>query len=158
MERLISMTDFVLEQNTKWEYETDAMTHLSIIIGYAEFLKQPLTLGMFVPCDEDGNIMDEPKTCCSGRECGCMGMPYNYFSREELNGYEEALNRVLFEGFHLIGDKEIELKGTDNWFVFNEKSIEFSNEFSQEKYVYKVDDLVELELILTESAKKQIGL
>ena len=39
--KLISMTDFVL-------YKKESHTQ---IMKYAKFLKQPLTLGMFVPCD-----------------------------------------------------------------------------------------------------------
>jgi hypothetical protein len=55
--QLISMTDFVLEQvNPK---NTDSQ-FCEKIIYYANFLKQPLKLEMFVPCDEDSNVLEEP--------------------------------------------------------------------------------------------------
>jgi hypothetical protein len=47
MEHLISMTDFVLKQNSN---QTSAR-RLSQIIGYADFLKKPLKLGYFIACD-----------------------------------------------------------------------------------------------------------
>ena len=34
---------------------------LKQIFSYAEFLKQPLKLEMFVPCDEDENVLGEPE-------------------------------------------------------------------------------------------------
>ena len=46
--KLISMTDFVL-------YKKESHTQ---IMKYAKFLKQPLTLGMFVPCDEEECMID----------------------------------------------------------------------------------------------------
>ena len=50
--KLISMTDFVLEQSKK--IMNCELTHLEShhqIVDYANFLKQPLKLEMFVPCD-----------------------------------------------------------------------------------------------------------
>ena len=63
------MTDFVLEQSeeapkdknlhkTNWSLEFEKYSKL--IIRYAEFLKQPLKLEMFIPCDENGNVLEEP--------------------------------------------------------------------------------------------------
>ena len=53
--KLISMTDFVLELETNEHWAQD----YTKCVKYANFLKQPLTLGMFVPCDEDGNFLPE---------------------------------------------------------------------------------------------------
>ena len=59
--KLISMTDFVLEQNTN----QTSVRRLSQIVGYAQFLEQTLTLDMFIGdkalfkgfyLDEDGYI------------------------------------------------------------------------------------------------------
>jgi len=62
--KLISMTDFVLEIE-KEDYQVVAwktkITAIDRIFSYANFLKQPLKLEMFVPCDEDGNVLEEPK-------------------------------------------------------------------------------------------------
>ena len=74
MRKLIGMTDFVCENTYKWE----------LILNYANFLKQPQEKWMFVPCDEDGNLLKEIK-------------PYqdNYYK------YQQAKERVLFEGLDL---------------------------------------------------------
>lgn len=62
--KLISMTDFVLEQ---YNIESnngsfvDAVRYKRLTNNYARFLSQPLELWMFVPCDEDGNVLEEPK-------------------------------------------------------------------------------------------------
>jgi hypothetical protein len=49
------MTDFVLEQNKEPYFYYDSLWNK--VIAYANFLKQPLTLGMFVPCDSNGNVV-----------------------------------------------------------------------------------------------------
>ena len=99
---LIPMTDFVLRIN-EIEKEIDQffdslrMKQLGIIENYAKFLKQPLKLEMFVPCDEDGNVLEEYKISPSEREADL----YNYprpVSIEEHN-WEKAKEKVLFEGF-----------------------------------------------------------
>lgn len=43
------------------------------------------------------NPYPEPLTCCSGSiqsGCGCMGLPYNYSSQEELDCFYEAQERT----------------------------------------------------------------
>ena len=55
--KLISMTDFVLEQDKLMRNKlNDPITFTIKVTDYALFLKQPLKLEMFVPCDEDGNV------------------------------------------------------------------------------------------------------
>lgn len=80
--KLISMTDFILEQEAKLEksYKV-AEKAIESIFRYANFLKQPLTLGMFVPCDKNGNVLNE-KIC-------------------DYNKYHQAKECVLFEGFYV---------------------------------------------------------
>lgn len=56
MKNLISMTDFILKQD---KYK-NKFYELKSIQNYANFLKQPLELWMFVPCDDNGNFIDEP--------------------------------------------------------------------------------------------------
>ena len=59
--KLITMTDFVLNQEQKLnESHLIAEPAIDSIFNYAKFLKQPLTLGMFMPCDEEGNVLKEP--------------------------------------------------------------------------------------------------
>ena len=80
MENLISMTDFVLEQErdfnkgiTGWKEYTNST------INYAKLLKRPLELWMFVPC-VDNKV-------------------FNYSKHGNKEQYNEAKERCLFEGF-----------------------------------------------------------
>jgi hypothetical protein len=58
MENLISMTDFVLEQERDFnEGITGWKEYTNSTINYAKFLKRPLELWMFVPCDTQGNVL-----------------------------------------------------------------------------------------------------
>ena len=87
------MTDFVLQQGNP--SNTDSQ-FADKIMSYAHFLKQPLTIGMFVPCDEDGNVLEE-----------C----------DKIKEYRKAKEKVLFEGLEKFF---FELKEHDV-FVVNEK-------------------------------------
>jgi hypothetical protein len=92
MENLISMTDFVLEveKNSytktekyniiEWQTKCDSFDK---IINYAKFLKQPLELWMFVPCDSEDNVLEEPIS-------------------HQLETYEKAKERCLFHGYFSI--------------------------------------------------------
>jgi hypothetical protein len=82
--KLISMTDYVLEQEKYLDITN--RQKLEHIINYANFLKQPLELWMFVPCDLEGNVLIEP-----------IEQNPIYWSKE----YQQAKERVLFEGFDL---------------------------------------------------------
>lgn len=142
--KLIPMTDFVLEQVVKME--SKEITYLRIF-NYAKFLKQPLTLGMFVPCDENGNILENPF-----KE---NGRP----ARGIYEKYQKAKEKVLFKGFYYqsnFSQKQNELYE----YVRNEHPHVFSFERIKNGTVeslltgYKKEFLIEL----TESAIKQIGL
>lgn len=67
-------------------------------VTYANFLKQPLKLEMFVPCDEDGNVLEEPE------EFKDWIVSDHYFNASEsvthqCRMYKKAKEKVLFEGF-----------------------------------------------------------
>jgi hypothetical protein len=60
MKKLITMTDFVLEQD--FTISVQSLTNqwasrYNKIMSYAKFIKQPLELWMFVPCDENGYVL-----------------------------------------------------------------------------------------------------
>src|SRR6478609_1170742 len=96
MKKLIGMTEFVLQRYEDVLETNDVM--LSRIINYANFLKQPLTLGMFVPCDLDGNVLED--SCKHNSYCidFCQGR-----CQEE---YNEAKNRCLFDGIEYVEAKK----------------------------------------------------
>lgn len=157
------MTDFVFQEHNKFcdlpykelEKEYDyALTLIAKFRNYAEFLKQPLTLGMFVPCDADGNVFDKTpeekeSNLRSSRDGGWWQEYYEYRDK-----YQEAKDRVLFEGFELSITKDAII---NNALVIIR--MHKDNNFScSGKQVVTIEDLVKYDLVLTESAKKQIGL
>ena len=92
---LIPMTDFVLEQLNEQNSRTKPMREVfNSLEKYAKFLKQPLKLEMFVPCDEDGNILKEPK-----RWEDYLQYPDSFDGNkewDELYDYQQAKEKVLF--------------------------------------------------------------
>ena len=93
--KLISMTDFVLE-NAKQPYVEG--TKYIDLVNYAKFLKQPLKLEMFVPCDEEGDILEEP----TNYEMRLLNMMTEY--NDEVYTYKQSKAKVLFEGFEVQYD------------------------------------------------------
>lgn len=162
MKTLVSMTNFVLQDWSKYkgydseDYRVFAYNKTVILENYAQFLKKPLTLQMFFPSDEEGRIWEAPKTCCSGRECGCMGQPVNYYSSEEIDKYYELESKVLFKGFSL-DIKELSNNRKLIYITYSGKIILNGNNLKS----FTIEDIlnIEEELVfeLTESAIKQIG-
>lgn len=164
---LISMVEFVLQQEKCLEnILTEKLPVIKLassydkIVNYANFLKQPLTLGMFVPCYENGNVLKES---ILGRE------PYSNdeedFKRWERDykKYNEAKEKVLFKDvkigsyrndmFHFTGLGKSYL--IINGFIYDD-----NQNSSPQKTEDKIEDLLQWNenLGLTESAIKQIGL
>lgn len=141
MSRLISITDFVLNGMQTADY-------IKLYDGcrnYANFLKQPLTLGMFVPCDLDGNVLkiiplNEHK----------QGSIFEFIQHKL---FEEAKERVLFEGIEYVEEKH----KRSHSIVRICKSLSTINypDFWKNK---TIEDLIPYNLRLTPTALKQIGL
>ena len=122
----ISMTDFVLLEENYGSFK--------ICFNYANFLRKPLELWMFVPCDEEGNVI--PETYNNEQDVIIQHLEY-----------AEAKERCLFDGF-----ESAEKHQKQNYF-------EFENDFGQDVRIYTVEDLVHQDLVtLTPTALKQIGL
>ena len=64
--------------------------------NYDNFLEQPLKLEMFVPCDDNGNVLED----IIGH-----GMIHNY--SEKLKQYEQAKDKVLFDGFDIYSNGDL---------------------------------------------------
>ena len=96
MKNLISMVDFVLEEHKKTNWNS-----YNVIVNYANFLKQPLELWMFVPCDEDGNVMEEPIN--NSRELDSTFLDKNLQRKFDFAflAYQQAKERCLFENHDL---------------------------------------------------------
>jgi len=139
--KLISMTDFVIEQN---KIKQSTSEFKESIINYYKFLKKPITLGMFVPCDLEGNVLrkpTKPEHPYNDKECDIYAQYQMYLYR-----YKKAKERVLFkdcncekiERYYLIKD----LVGNSIWLSWNESA--------------KIEDKINRDLTLTLSAIKII--
>jgi hypothetical protein len=164
MEKLISMTDFVLEQSSILRHSGDSFNikKYDYIIRseyYAKFLKQPLELWMFVPCNKNNNVLEEPLHIELYE-----GDTYDIDCLE----YQQAKERCLFKGFEITKDK---YKSIEREFVYipntvkqvYRKLIYNTGEFNTFFFDYYeefrvVEQLVKYDLTLTPTALKQIGL
>jgi len=147
--KLISCTDFVLEQSGIYNtYESEL--ELKTIRSYAIFLKQPLKLEMFVPCDDEGNVVKKPKMLyydsMTGWSCPQDEIDYE----DKMRPYEQAKEKVLFEGC------SISKLMPDNYYqVYCDSDRILWLSWNKSK---TIEDLILSNLTLTESALKQIGL
>lgn len=144
MKALISTTDFVLEQEKNYAHTTRCVKKnpFLLVVDYAKFMKQPLTLGMFIPCgDRYGNVLREPNRFNFEHE-----RDYEIY----LKTYAEAKERVLFKGFKVKDDYAI---GT-----FEDEMICVDEEFCQDINIEQFLNTIWSEIELTDSALKQIGI
>ena len=142
--KLISMTSFVLQRDITDIKQRDS------IVKYANFLKQPLKLEMFVPCDEEGDILEEP----TNYEKRLLNMMTEY--NDEVYTYYQAKAKVLFEGFEI--DKNLYLVYKNEISIGRFISYKNGNKFIFRDNMKTIEDLVEFGFKLTENAIKQIGL
>jgi hypothetical protein len=122
--KLISMTDFVLEQlneeNSRVKPMRDVFNSLE---NYANFLKQPLKLGIFVPCDNEGNVFQEPlktdfiveaNTECGGWDYVDFDNNDNRYYNKPLfkiaeHRYKKAKEKVIFKDCEVMSNSKIKL-------------------------------------------------
>lgn len=146
--KLISMTNYVLDKNKKY-LKGDlslACDCLDTITYYANFLKKPIELWMFVPCYlRDG-----------------VWMPYKkdtlLSTLDLFNEFQQAQERVIFDEFRSIRERDVELINRDGWICFENNQIVFEDEFGHETRLYVVENLLEMDFKLTNSAIKQLNL
>ncbi len=104
--KLIPMIAFVKKQGnigieiqSIGHQQSDRARRFYLIQKYADFLLKDIKKGMFVPCDEFDNILEEPLqehyTDCT-EEQNAKDWLYN------LEKYNQAKERVLFKGFKVV--------------------------------------------------------
>ena len=98
---LIPMTDFVNNVGNMENYPSHENA-LSWIYNYATFIKQPLKLEMFVPCDEDGNVWEYPPTKEEWEWAQKDSADAEQSFKQKEYYYEKAKEKVLFEGFEFV--------------------------------------------------------
>jgi hypothetical protein len=156
MKNLISMTDFVLEQ-----YKTKSISSATFysIVAYANFLKQPLELWMFVSCDDEGNILEIPDLNSMKYDINISEVEtdtdYQLYDNDILE-YQQAKERCLFDGWEYNSETEQLKKG--RLFLF------FSPNFCETyldgntEYLEFIEEIAKYDLELTATGQKQIGL
>ena len=141
--KLISMTQFVLEQ------DLTIIENRFKIKNYANFLNQPLKLEMFVTCDEDGNVLEEPGLIPS------FG----------LGKYRKAKEKVLFDNVKSYSDMyhqtkrifwEVENIRIATKFIYSNKKEDLK--FNLMNNFLIIEDLVVCEFTLTPNAIKKFNL
>lgn len=146
--KLISMTDYVLDEIKPFE-SADLMDELQTkarilerIGDYSIFLKQPLILGMFVPCDKEGNVLNEVKHKRVDEFSDDSWQKH----QAELRQYKQAEERVLFEGFELwyYDDKPHALDHANCCVTLSDNN--------------NIESLIESDVYLTTTGLKQTGL
>lgn len=96
------MKDYVLERiklTVHGGRGTTATKHLMAVVNYANLLNEPPSLGKFVPCDLEGNVLSEPERS----DCQIYGQPKMEELQYEirLKQYQQAKDRVVFDGFRI---------------------------------------------------------
>lgn len=155
--KLISMTEFVIEQEKELSNILEEILPsiklaktLDKIINYANFLNQPLTLGMFVPCDEDGDVLQEPKFYYREEDLKHFkGQELQVANRvnEKCKQYQKAKDKVLFDGFDIYSNGDL----YNSFVTFESSRLESMN----------VENLItdfQYSFYLTLNAIKQLGL
>ena len=157
-QRLIPMTDFVIEYYSN-EGFADLHT-LNLLNNYAQFLRMPLSLNMFLPVDSEGNILKEPKNYATWKslkhnsEITEIDSGNVFFDENRV--FQKAESKILFDGFISAynGFSVARLVASYN------PSIELSfnkNDLAFQKYT-DVESLISLhEIYLSPYAMKRIG-
>jgi len=149
MKKLISMTDFVLKNAYTNEIVKDFKGVLIKHCNYAEFLKQPLELWMFVPCDKNGKVL-KGKPLSPNTDAEWIRW------ENEQEEFYKARELVLFENFKFV---ESHKEGIDNnleYFIFPYGENRFGLTKKQESFItwfqlFTVEDLVQCDLSLVVS-------
>ena len=153
--KLISMTDFV--ENLRDEMTLKAplnfkqtKKYFDKVFYYSDFLKQPLKLEMFVPCDDDGNILEEPNDYFEDGEESIYSKKYN-----------ESLNKILFFDFEIIDNEEdfieIHFSKGNIWISIQDNSgMVLTDGYKVEFPIKRIEDLIYYNILLTPNATKRI--
>lgn len=96
--KLIPMQDFVLERRLFiTNNDISESDLLAQIFLYAKFLKQPLKIEMFTPCNDEGKLLKEPEWWYRYQNGATPFM--NSDEITPCQEYKKALEKVLFYGF-----------------------------------------------------------
>ncbi len=155
--KLIPMTTFVIEYYSHEGY-ADLQT-LKLMKNYANFLKKSLHLGMFVPVDEQGNVLKEPPNYPSWKSLkhNNNSDANDNIAFEENKVYQNAEQKCLFKDFKVDynGYSRVRIIATYNHSIelsFNKNDLSFLH-FQDVESLTSFD-----EIFLTRTALRMIGI
>jgi hypothetical protein len=127
MKTLKSTTDFVLEVENNFDNSKYNQNYwYEKIVNHAKTLKLKPELWMFVPTDENGNILEEPQMY--ERKLGFDEVDYEY-DETEVKQYQTALSKVWFKGWQYDGKEDgfVYFKNNNKLLIFDieKNTIEF---------------------------------
>jgi hypothetical protein len=142
--KLIKMTDYISQKRDIMDREMsnqDRLTILESILHYSNFLKTPLNLGMFIPCDEKFNILKKPnhyrRYVSNDYLTESPKMSEKWV--EKCKEYKKAESNILFKDFHFVieedGEKCVAIEG----FVLEIEAL----------WLMKVEDITDQDIELT---------
>ena len=149
---LVKLSKYVKEvRPNHMRYEEYHYNRLQEILKYNNFLLTKLSLGLFIPCDKEGKPLEKPENFSNWQE-GMMitsdlstGIWY-----EECKQYQEAQDRVVFEGFTelyvLSKEASFYVKSPANTISFYKVDGVWIAEYADAT----IEDLCELGLIIKE--------
>lgn len=151
--KLLSMTDFIEKSRDEMTSKSplnfsDTKKYFDRIFNYSDFLKQPLELWMFVPCDENGNTLESPykDNFIQSNGSWINKGSWNQYSRE-LDEYVKAKERILFKDFEPCITNNVQSVHS------NSRDVHF--QLIEKK---SIESIATGRIELTETAIKQIGL
>ena len=151
---LISTTEFVklVKDNSTSLTERSIANQYIQCLRYANFVSQKPELWMFVPCDEEGNVLEEPEQYNSWLNKTGIDwekVPFN-IDLHTFEKYKKAQSKLLFKGWKYEGAL-IDKNGT---YYGNYLDLSTDDFKTLEIILYLLEDYSLFEL--TETALKQI--
>ena len=170
---LISTTEFVklICETSPYDLPDEVENNpLRCIHKYANFISQKPALWMFVACDKNGEVLEEPKgykEYINKKSINWEEVPWNV-DCHTFDSFKQAKERVLFKGFKCILKRDTFFALTNDAVVFNTAYHDNScTIFTDEPYINfkgqgfegSLENLMRCyKLELTGTALKQIGL
>jgi len=103
---------------------------------------------MFVPCDDDGNVLEEPKEYFDWYKWGDFSK-YGKSITPKCKQYQTALSKVWFKRFELYGNELFYNKKT--FWIFDNINFEF-------KGIQSLEQLIPFNIEITENFGKNLQL
>lgn len=69
------------------------------LLNYTDLITQPLTKGMFIPCNEEGNVLPRMKSCRCETDKECHRCDGSCDATDYYIVMQQAKERLLFEGW-----------------------------------------------------------